>query len=228
MFEVVRRHLPVAITAAVVSTLFAGGPSLARAAADAVNADKVDGKHAVAARASVRKRAGKLVATNRAGLLPNNIIKRAPDAAKLDGLTATHYLTTGGGKLGSTMNINSCGAAEVMSYRVTLDRKASILAMASSTYGRGSGGPDRPTMRIQLLDSTDSVVAQTGRMAVDATTGNPALSISGVLLKADGSAPYTADPGTYTLQLWGALFGACASFGQFQSPELTHAVLAAG
>ena len=29
-------------------------------------------------------------------------------------------------------------------------------------------------MRIQLLDSAEPVVAQTGRIAVDATTGNPA------------------------------------------------------
>ena len=40
MLQVVRRHLPVAITAAVVSSLFAGGPSIARAAASALIGDQ--------------------------------------------------------------------------------------------------------------------------------------------------------------------------------------------
>jgi hypothetical protein len=39
-----------------------------------VNADRVDGKHAVGAGASRTTRAGKLVATNAAGLLPDNIV----------------------------------------------------------------------------------------------------------------------------------------------------------
>jgi hypothetical protein len=40
-----------------------------------INADKVDGKHAVGARATRAQRAGKLVATNSLGLLPGNIVK---------------------------------------------------------------------------------------------------------------------------------------------------------
>jgi len=42
-----------------------------------LNADKVDGRHAVGHGASARKRAGKLVATNRRGQLPSNIVKPA-------------------------------------------------------------------------------------------------------------------------------------------------------
>jgi hypothetical protein len=41
------------------------------------NADKVDGRHAVGHRASRKKRAGKLVATNKQGFLPSNIIRPA-------------------------------------------------------------------------------------------------------------------------------------------------------
>jgi hypothetical protein len=41
------------------------------------NADKVDGRHAVGHGASARKRAGKLVATNKRGQLPSNIVKPA-------------------------------------------------------------------------------------------------------------------------------------------------------
>lgn len=44
------------------------------AAVSAVNADRIDGRHAVGAYASRAKRAGKLVATNESGHLPRNII----------------------------------------------------------------------------------------------------------------------------------------------------------
>jgi len=42
-----------------------------------LNADKIDGRHAVGHGASARKRAGKLVATNKKGQLPSNIVKPA-------------------------------------------------------------------------------------------------------------------------------------------------------
>lgn len=89
-----RQYLPVLITAVTVSALTAGGPALAAAAYDAVNADKVDGRHAVGAGASSTNRAGKLVATNAAGKLPDNIIAKAPDASKLGGVGPAGYLRT--------------------------------------------------------------------------------------------------------------------------------------
>jgi hypothetical protein len=58
---------------------------------DAMNADKVDDRHAVGAGASVTARARKLVATNDNGRLPNNIIDKAPDANRLDGISAEGF-----------------------------------------------------------------------------------------------------------------------------------------
>lgn len=224
-----RRHVPVAVTAAVICSLFAGGPSVARAAFDAVNADKVDGKHAVGSGAGINARKGKLVATNGStGRLPNDIIKKAQDANLLDGRDSTAYRVTGHGRTGSFTNINGCGSGEVMSYAVTLARPARIFATASSTYGRSNPGPERPTIRIQLLDATSTIVARTARVTVDATSGNPSLTVAGVLLQSDGSAPYDAAPGSYTLRIWADNFGACTGFGQYQQPELTHLELAAG
>jgi hypothetical protein len=58
-------------------------PAAAREVVDyAKNAGKVDGFHAVAHRDDDRDR--KLVATNRKGYLPNNIIKKAPEAKRSD------------------------------------------------------------------------------------------------------------------------------------------------
>ena len=75
------------VVIAVVAASVVAGPSAA-AAAYVANADKVDNKHAVGAGATATARQGKLVATNSTtGLLPNDIIAKAPDAGMLDGRT---------------------------------------------------------------------------------------------------------------------------------------------
>ncbi len=80
--EHLRRDLRTAAVALLVSGLVMATPSVA---ARVTNADKVDGKHAVGAGASVATRRGKLVATNRYGYLPNNIVRKVRDADRLDG-----------------------------------------------------------------------------------------------------------------------------------------------
>ena len=100
MLHIVKRHLGVAVTAAVVSSVFAVGPHVAQAAVSAINADKVDGKHAVGAGATVARRAGKLVATNGSGRLPDNIIATAPNAARLGGKHPAAYRVTANGLRG--------------------------------------------------------------------------------------------------------------------------------
>ncbi|MCD4535612.1 hypothetical protein LRP67_16085 [Nocardioides sp. cx-169] len=84
--EQLSRDLRSAAVALVVSVLVLAAPSVA---AKITNADTVDHKSAVGAGASVKKRAGKLVATNKQGRLPNDIIAKAPDANRLDGLDST-------------------------------------------------------------------------------------------------------------------------------------------
>ncbi len=87
-----RRHLSTvtvaAATAVVTATVITGGPALAASVvAYAKNAGAVDGRHAVANTASVAARRGQLVATGaRSGQLPNDIIARAPDSARLQGI----------------------------------------------------------------------------------------------------------------------------------------------
>jgi len=86
MFKRLNRQISVFLAALLGVLVGSVGPGVARAAYDAVNADKVDGKHAVSSGATVNQRKGKLVATSpTTGLLPNNIIAKAPDAAKLNG-----------------------------------------------------------------------------------------------------------------------------------------------
>ncbi len=84
------RDVRTAAVALLVSVLAMASPSVA---AKIKNADKVDGKDAVGAAASVKQRKGKLVATNRKGYLPDNIIRSARNADRLDGLDSAALVT---------------------------------------------------------------------------------------------------------------------------------------
>jgi hypothetical protein len=93
MLDRIRKHSQTIIVAMITAAVTATAPTIAGAAYDAVNADKVDGKHAVGAGATVKKRKGKLVATKgTTGLLPNNIIAKAPNADKLDGIDSSRFV----------------------------------------------------------------------------------------------------------------------------------------
>jgi hypothetical protein len=97
----VRQRLPfvLSVTALVVAVLGSTGPAIAHGVQHALfahNADKVDGKHAVGAGASVAARKGKLVATSgTSGYLPNNVIQKAPNADRLDGVDSSGFYRAG-------------------------------------------------------------------------------------------------------------------------------------
>jgi len=87
-----RRHLSTFLIAAVTAAVTAGGPALAAAVRDGLNADQVDSRDAVGAGSTINARKGNLVATSgTTGRLPNNIIATAPDAEKLDGLNSSAF-----------------------------------------------------------------------------------------------------------------------------------------
>ena len=87
----VRTVIIASISAAVTATVIATAPTIA-ASFDANNAHKVDGLHAVQSSASVAQRKGKLVGTSpNTGKLPNSIIAKAPNSAKLGGKPASAY-----------------------------------------------------------------------------------------------------------------------------------------
>ena len=89
-----RTKLPIALaTAALAIAVFGPAPwAGAHGVAHAIfahNADKVDGKNAVGAGASVNNRKGKLVATDSTGRLPTNIVRNAAiDFANIDATSA--------------------------------------------------------------------------------------------------------------------------------------------
>jgi hypothetical protein len=92
----IRKHLSTVIVALVAASIGAGAPAIAHGVEHALfahNADRVDGKHAIGAGASVDQRKGKLVATSpTTGRLPNSIIGKAMDAERLDGLDSADLM----------------------------------------------------------------------------------------------------------------------------------------
>lgn len=83
------RIVGIVLATALTTTAF---PAVARSVADfARNAHKVDGFHAVDPETARAKRAGKLVATDSAGRLPNSIIQTAPDSRLLGGQSPAFY-----------------------------------------------------------------------------------------------------------------------------------------
>lgn len=84
--------LALAAGALLISTATAGGPAIAGALAG--DSDSVDGFDAVKAGTPVKQRQGKLVATSKSnGRLPNNIIKKAPDAKRLAGKPVSYFVS---------------------------------------------------------------------------------------------------------------------------------------
>ena len=99
MFARIRRHTETIVVAMITAMVTAGAPAIAHGVNHALfahNADKVDGKHAVASGASTTQRAGKLVATDSTtGKLPDDIIAQAQDSAALQGLSASDFVQDG-------------------------------------------------------------------------------------------------------------------------------------
>ena len=91
MRDGLKRDLRTVVISAVSASLFVGVP--ATAAIIATNSDKVDGKHAVGAKATPEARAKKLVTTDKFGLLPNDILAMAPNSDLLDGKDSADFMT---------------------------------------------------------------------------------------------------------------------------------------
>ena len=196
----IRKHLSTILVAMVTAAVTAGAPAIA-AAFDALNADKVDGKHAVGAGASVTKRKGKLVATNKQGRLPNNIIKKAPDANKLDGKDSTAFLGANE-KAANADKLDGVDSADFMratgaSYNsnsgtLTNDAPETTLLTLPGLTLKGTCAGGVPDTRLDLAGgwSEGWVESNGGGPVVDSTV-DPGQSMSGT----------SADPMHHTYQL---------------------------
>ncbi len=228
MFAGLARDLRTILISVVTTSVVVGVP--ATAAVIAANADKVDGKHAVGAGASIANRKGKLVATNATtGRLPNNLIAKAPDADKLDGKNSTAFVVGSGGKNGASFtNINGCGNSVLVDYPVTVTTPSRVFATGFSTLYVTTPGPT-PFFAVNLRDATGALVARSSLQVMPTPpSGNPRMGLAELLFSQDNSQPFTAAPGSYSLQLVGTNYGNCTGYAQHQVPRLTHLLVPAG
>jgi hypothetical protein len=102
MLETLRRHTSLLVAVSAIAVLAASQVTAQEGATKpgvdqgatrpaGINADTLDGRHAVGAGATPTERAGQLVATNAGGYLPNDIIRKAQDADKLDGVDSSAF-----------------------------------------------------------------------------------------------------------------------------------------
>ena len=174
MKSLLRTHLTTILVAMVTAAITAGGPAIAATIADyAKNSDKVDGQHAVGAGASVAERAGKLVATNSDGRLPNNIITKALDANKLDGRDSTFFAGAGHDHVGQTWSSDTAArglqvgtfAAGGIALRGATMRGGDVNAIGVEGYsasGRGVRGGSNNGTGVAGASTTGHGVYATG------------------------------------------------------------------
>src|SRR3954449_4529789 len=89
-----------AFVALLLFSLLTVGVTSASASFDAQNAKKVDGVKATKYTTKAKKRKNKLVAANKKGLLPNNVIAQAPSAATAQDLSGAACVSSS--ELGSS------------------------------------------------------------------------------------------------------------------------------
>ncbi len=178
---------------AVIAASVVAGPSAA-AVAYVVNADKVDNKHAVGAGSAVSTREGKLVATSsRTGLLPNNIIAKAPNSESLDGLDSRDFLRANG----------TAADADKLDGRELGD----LLPMqVSAEFGNPEGGPIAPlSNRPDDIAQISMTVPGPGRVQVDGQTvlfgSFPSTSYAHADLSIS-STPDTHNPSDAGIAIW--------------------------
>jgi len=122
--------------AAATATLLAVVPATA---GGIINAQRLSGRPGVGCTASHEDRAGAYVATCASGMnkgfLPNDIIRRAPDAAKLGGRPATAYYAQGShASIGSALEVSLSGTTQVVACCATVQvQKAGTMVLASAT-----------------------------------------------------------------------------------------------
>jgi hypothetical protein len=142
-------------TLAIAAVFAVAAPAIAGVGSSRINATTVDGFHAVGCAAPSADRSGKLVAACSNGQLPNNIIARAPNAARLGGAVPSAYLR---GQFVSTRDFTcspggfvptSPGAYFSTGYELTVNGPAAL------SFACNSALPDGATVGHMTLVAQD-------------------------------------------------------------------------
>jgi hypothetical protein len=170
MFATLKKHGTTIVVAMVTAALTAATPAIAASVVDyARNAGKVDGKSAVGAAATPTKRAGKLVATDALGYLPDNILNSL-DWTKLANVPAGFADGTDdvGGDWNSLTNVPAGfadGTDNVGYFKGTQVNQGSALGAGGSETWFTFGYPADKYIAWRVLPTTTG-----GKLKVDVST----------------------------------------------------------
>jgi hypothetical protein len=150
----IRKHAMTIVVAMVTAAVTAGGPALAGVIADyAKNADKVDGLHAVAAKASPTKAKGKLVATDSTGKFPAKFLQPYPIIAS----SRRNYDTLGA----ITMTAAGTHTAKILETQIKTPTSGKLLIDPwSSFYGSGTADSGLTWIEVDQATDCDSIGGQ--------------------------------------------------------------------
>ena len=199
MRSIVRNNMKVIAAVLTTAVVLGGGPSVARMVFDAKNANKVDGLHAKKYNVKAKKRRNKLIATNKKGFLPNNIIKVARNSAKLAGIGPTGFW-----RKTDAVNATTLGGLPVNGFALAAHNHDAAYAALGHTHPAAEIEPIVLAMDdidAATLDGIDSLgFSQTGHThsAADIATGTlddarvgsavaRDAEVFGIVLAADGS-----------------------------------------
>jgi hypothetical protein len=167
-----RRGLSQDVRTTIIAIVVAAVVAAPAAAAIVANSDMVDGKHAVTAGANRSSRAGKLVATNTNGYLPNDIVVKARDSNLFDGKDSTEFLgataqAADANTLDGKDSTEFLGATAQAADANTLDGKDSTqLAARRVTASKSGWEPVTPTtstyMSVTITAPTQGTVVVNG------------------------------------------------------------------
>lgn len=221
-----RIPLLVSIAAVVIAVVAAATPGFAQgvlAVAD-VNADRVDGKHAVGFGATVDNRSGKLVATNAVtGRLPNDIIAKAPNADKVDGHHANELSRVAMMATSDTLDLTTGEQTYGTTLTITAPRDGFVVVYGSTTV-RNDGCTTGCTVLARIRHVEAGAYSVTAEETVPAGARNANLAHAAVFPVSAGEnrfdiRAYRPFAGDGTLQGWFAELAAIFSpFGSTGSP----------
>lgn len=197
-----RRQVAVALASALLGAVTAVGPTAS--ASGSGNADKVDGFDAVRCSTPVASRGRVLVATCSNGRLPNNIIVRAPNSAKLSGRTLAQVIARAQDRDVVQARVKGTCAAGSAIRRVARNGSVACETMPLAWLLGGNAGTDPAVDFLGTTDNQPLVVVVNGQrvMRYEPTPGTP--NVVG------GSSGNSVDPGSEAVTIAGG--GAVAPF----------------
>jgi hypothetical protein len=167
VFDTIQKRVPWVVAAVMVlavtgqAALAGTDDGISPSAVANVNADQVDGRHAIKYTSNKTARKGRLMAIGATGYLPDNIILKAMDADKIDGIDSTALATIAALK-------SAAGAINEADNLVHWNQLLGVPASIADGVDEGDGYDSSIAV---IMGGNDLAVAQAKWIAFDVPAG---------------------------------------------------------